>query len=284
MDDVVTQAAAQLVATGEEAHHIQFGVCNHESIQYNFFVGESFFSVRVIETRSLAHQSVWIYDHGIHELLNETAPIERIGTGHLEIETPRLHLTSDDSQGSVTASSAASASSLEIKFTIPVSSSWGSPGMGAGLHQPLLQGEIAYGGETLEGVGYCKRYWFEEDLGYMAWRFIAGELNGGASMLWTADATFGHSKYDYFKIAYPDGVVLAADNTHTHHRDDTAYGAIDGAPYEVGIEEIAEWSTRLRSDEMDLKLRKRFCKLALRHAVREETGYALNETGIGSIW
>ena len=284
MDDVVTQAAARLEVTGEDVHHIQFGICNHESIQYNFFAADKFFSVRVIETRTLAHQSVWVYDNGIHELLNEAEPIERIGTAHLEIKTPRFQLASNDSQGSVTVSSAASAPEFEIKFTTPVSSSWGSPGMGAGLHQPLIQGEIAYGGKTHKGVGYCKRYWFEEDLGYMAWRFIAGELNGGASMLWTADATFGHSKYDYFKIATPDGTIRAADNTHTHHRDNAAFGTIDGTPYEARIEEIAEWSTRLRSEDMDLKLRKRFCKLTLRHDGQEDTGYTLNETGMGSIW
>ena len=284
MDDVVTQAAARLEATGEDVSHIQFGICNHESIQYNFFAEDFFFSVRVIETRSLKHQSVWVYDGGIVELLNEAEPMERIGDKHLEIKTPRFHLASDDAQGSISVGSGSSKPELEIKFTTPVASSWGSPGTGAGLHQPLIQGDIAYGGKTYKGVGYCKRYWFEEDLGYMAWRFIAGELGGGRAMLWTADATFGHSKYDYFKIATPDGTIVAADNTHTHHRDNAAFGTIDGTPYEARIEEIAEWSTRLRNEDMDLKLRKRFCRLTLRHDGTEKSGYALNETGYGSIW
>ena len=285
MDDVVTQApAARLIGMDRDVGHFQFGLTCHEGVQYNFFCDGKYFAARIIESRSLRHQSAWVYDNGVVELLNEAAHMERIGTDHLDIRTPRFHMASDDAQGSIAVLSESSSPELEIKFTTPVSSSWAAPGEGAGLHQPLIPCEVAYGGKTYSGIGYCKRYWFERDLEYWGWRFVEGEVGGAAAMLWTADATFGHSKYDYFKIATPDGHVVAADNMHTHHRDDRAFGTIDGTRYEVQIEEIAEWSTRLRTDNMDTKLRNRFCKMTVRHDGKEETGYAHNETGFGTVW
>ena len=285
MDDVVTRdRAAPQIEAGTDFRQLQLGGSCHEGIQYNFFSGDKLFAVRIIETRSLRHQSAFVYDNGIVELLNEDAHMERIGSDHLDIKTPRFRMTSDDDQGSITVLSEGSGAELEIAFTTPISSGWAAPDQGAGLHQPLIQGEIAYGGQTYKGIGYCKRYRQDEDVGYLRWRFINGETGGRASMLWTADATFGHSKYDYFKIAYPDGTIAAADGTHTHHRDDMAFGTIDGEPYEIHMEELGEWSTRLLTDNMDTNLRNRFCRMTVRHGGSEEKGYAFNETGIGTIW
>ena len=77
-----------------------------------------------------------------------------------------------------------------------------------------------------------------DDFEYYGWRFIEGAFDQGRGMIWSADGTFGHRKYDYFKIAYPDGTLLAADNQHTHHRDNICYGTIGGESFEAEVEEM----------------------------------------------
>jgi hypothetical protein len=170
---------------------------------------------------------------------------------------------------------------FEISFTSPVTSRWAIP-LGVAVHQPLLQGQVTYGGRTLRGLGYSKRYWYHEDIEYWGWRFIQGQV--GQEMLWTAEATFGHLKYDYFKIARPDGTVEAAGPTGSFHREDAAYGTIGKTSYEVRIEELGLWETTLRTERMQAKLRQRFCRMTVRHDGKIEEGVALNETGMGTIF
>ena len=151
------------------------------------------------------------------------------------------------------------------------------------MHQPLLKGEIIYKGQTYTGPGYCKRFRFYLDPEYFAWAFIEGAFDDGFGMLWTADAFFGLNSYDYFKVAYADGTVLTADNEHTHHRDNIAYGTIDGRPIEAEVEDIGVWETKLIGNNMDTFLRQRFCTLAVRYDGKEHRGYALQENGSGTM-
>ena len=104
-------------------------------------------------------------------------------------------------------------------------------------------------------------------------------------MAWcgTHDAFFGLNSYDYFKVAYADGTILTADNQHTHHRDNIAYGSIDGRPFEAEVEPIGEWQTTLLGENMDTVLRQRYCKLTVRNDGDEHEGYALHETGGGTM-
>jgi hypothetical protein len=242
--------------SGAGVGHYQWGLSLHESYQYKFFCGDKFFCVRLIELRDFRHQSAWVYDGEVRELLNVGDVIEREGDDRLNIKTPRFLMESDsakgdNARGSVTVLSEAGSPELEMKWTIPVSTSWATPGEGSGLHQPLLKGEVTWNGQTYTGPGYCKRAWFDLDPQYWGWRFIEGAFDKGQGMIWSADATFGIGKYDYFKIAYADGRALAADNQHTHHRDNIAYGTIDGKPFEAEVEEIDLWKTKLLGKSMD---------------------------------
>ena len=138
-------------------------------------------------------------------------------------------------------------------------------------------------GQTYRGPGYCKRGWFDLDPQYWSWRFIEGAFDDGEGLIWSADACFGISTYDYFKIAYADGRILVADNEHTHHRDNIAYGSIDGTPYEAEVEEMGLWKTKLIGKNMECLLRQRFCKLTVGHDGEQHQGYALHEMGSGTM-
>ena len=84
-------------------------------------------------------------------------------------------------------------------------------------------------------------------------------------------------------MAYADGRILTADNEHTHHRDNIAYGAIAGKPFEAEVEEIGLWKTKLLGQNMDCFLHQRYCKLTVSHDGEEHKGYALHEMGTGTM-
>jgi len=68
------------------------------------------------------------------------------------------------------------------------------------IHRPDLSAKVKLDGQQFDAVGYSKRYFgdYPEHWGY---RFIHGTFPGmGHKFLWTADATFGDSKYNYFKL------------------------------------------------------------------------------------
>ena len=78
------------------------------------------------------------------------------------------------------------------------------------IHRPAMSGTIAqWRGDEQRGYGYSKRY-AAIYARYNAWRFIhgvatpAGDATFGTSsppsIVWTADATFGDDKYNYYKL------------------------------------------------------------------------------------
>ena len=285
MNDVLTQEpSARPLAADVEVRQFQFEQGWHDTTQYNFFADDKFFSVRAMEMRTLKHHNAWVYDDGVLELVNSSEPWELNGDAHLDLRAPRFAVRSDDKAGAITVLSEDSKPVLEIAFTTPITTYWGTPATAAVIHQPLIQADITYNGQSYKGVGYCKRGFFTENPHHLSWRFVEGEANNGAYMLWTADASFGRNaeKYDYFKIAYADGKIVAADNLASFQRDNRAFGKIDGSAYEVRIEPLCEWSSDLKSAEMETRIRQRFCKMTVRHDGKEDTGYALSETGMGT--
>ena len=239
--------------------------------------------MRLIEIGDFRHQSAWVYDGEVRGLLDASEPIEPDGDDHLKIHTSRFFMESDNHHGSVTVLAESGSPALEMRWTIPISSTWGCPGDGRNISEPLLAGKVTYQGQTHHGPGYCKRGWFDRDPQYWAWRFIEGAFDDGAGLIWSADAMFGISTYDYFKIAYADGRILVADDEHSHHRDDIAYASIDGTAYEAEVEEIGLWKTKLMGKNMECLLRQRFCRLTVRHDGEERKGHALHEMGCGTM-
>ena len=271
--------------SGDDVRQFQLGMGTHDGTQYNFFLDDKVFSVRLIESLGLHHHSAWLYDDGIVEVVNGATPMEKTGDACLNVENEQFKIRSDDETGSMQVLSDELELVFQVDFTTPLTYDWGTPLGAAVIHQPLIHANVTYQGNTFESIGYCKRFWFYEETDFFAWRFIEGEVGGGRYMVWTADGNFGgdYNKYDYFKIANPNGNIIQAGDNDCYHRDDGAYATIDGVDYEVAIEGLGTWSTVVRGDETLLKLRQRFCRMKVKHAGTVEEGYAINETGVGAI-
>ena len=283
MDTTASKTAPK--NSGDDVRQFQLGMGSHDGTQYNFFLEDKVFSVRLIEIRGLYHHSAWLYDDGIEEVVNGDTPMDKTGDKHLNVENERFKIHSDDESGAMSVYSDDSELVFQIDFTTPLTFDWGTPLGAAVIHQPLIHANVSYQGTTYESIGYCKRYWFYEDTDFLAWRFIEGEVGGGQYMVWTADGNFGgdYNKYDYFKIANPNGNIVQSADNESYHRDNGAFATIDDVKYELEIEGLGTWSTILRGDETFLKLRQRFCKLKVMHDGKIEAGYAINETGVGAL-
>jgi len=196
----------------------------------------------------------------------------------------RFLMEASDNDGRITVLGAGGGNKpiLEARFKNPNTFVW-SCFVTPAIHQTHLEGEVSYGGQTYAGVGYCKRYWWNENIEYWGYRFVQGVSESGKYMIWTADATFGNMKYAYFKISQPDGRLAVAAEKDSAHRDDAAFGVVEGVPYEIRLSEIGVWETVLRSCTMDSKMRQRFCKMTVAHGGQIDTVYALNETCFGTI-
>ena len=171
------------------------------------------------------------------------------------------------------------------------------------VHRPQMTARVArWRGAPLQGYGYSKRYHGIYPR-HNSWRFIHGiaSANGGVSplapspphILWTADATFGDDKYNYFKLlpaeAHVSGALRESACEDTYQQQDVAFGVLGGERAEARIREIARWHTILggRGDgSMEMKMENRLCELSLQVGEGEApvTGYAYNERCFGTLW
>ena len=105
---------------------------------------------------------------------------------------------------------------------------------------------LTAGGETHKGDGYSKRYYGPHYGPTWGYRFICGfatQDEGGYSpngellptAVWTADATFGPHKYNYFKVLESDGDFLQAASTDTWQQLDAGYAIVDGNKWTVEV-------------------------------------------------
>lgn len=260
----------------------QFGRGINEGIQYEIFCGDRYFCVRVIETGSLKYHCSWVYDGGVRELLSSETPLRRSAKPHLDLSGDDIRIEADKSGGKIGVKSPAG--DLEIDFKSPITASWGIPPEDVAIHQPLMDATVRWGGQSLRGQGYCKRYWYHRDIDYWSWRFIMGIVQQGAAplMVWTAEAMFALEKYDYFKLVGPNGAVAAAERNDSLHREAEAFGTVNGVAYNARVRELGRWEKVLRTSAMDTKLRLKFCELSLISGGTTLKGYALHEIGAGT--
>jgi hypothetical protein len=269
--------------TGIDGSQPQFGNGYHDSIQYHFFCEDRFFSARIFNTKHFTHHSAWVFDGAPRELVNSSEPLQRIGTDRLNVHASRFVMDASNGGGTIAVhEDGTSGPILEMRFKVPRTFTWYCL-EGPAIHQTHIQGEITYQGKRYTGLGYCKRYWWDENIEYWGYRFVQSVTSSGTDMIWTADATFAQTKYAYFKESHPDGSLGVAEEKDSAHRNDVAYGVIDGIPYEIRLKEMGSWETCLKSETMDSKMRQRFCKATIRRGDRQDTGYALNETCFGTI-
>ncbi len=261
-----------------------FGLASHDSVQYHFFCPKLFFSIRFFRSASVEHHSAWLYDGAMSELFNTAEPMKQSGESHLDVASSAMELSASRGQGVLRVKSGGGAI-LEAKFTTADSFSWADPFASAdekSIYQPNLDGSIRYGDRLYQGIGFAKRYWGEYPR-YWGYRWLQAVTADHGLTLWSADATFGFTKYDYFYALPRDRELLAAEPTDSYHKVSGVYGTIGKTRYRAGLKEIASWETRLVSDSMDSGMRQRYCALTLTRNQKTEKGIAFTEWCVGTV-
>ncbi|KOO25154.1 cyclopropane fatty acid synthase methyltransferase [Chrysochromulina tobinii] len=194
------------------------------------------------------------------------------------------------------------------------------------IHRPAMVANVAmWRGVARGGFGYSKRDGRSSPIPhryhgiyprYNGWRFIHGvaltqdqtfiappprplPLTSMAqgpwtapSIVWTADATFGDDKYNYFKLLAPEahesGTLLESAQADTYQQQDVAYGRIGGERVTASLKEIAKWHTIIGGrggNDMEMKYENRLCGFTLQVGDKPPTtGLAYNERCFGCLW
>ena len=259
-----------------------FGNGWHDSLQYHAFCDDKLFAVRLFWTQNLWHHSVWIYDGEVREILNSEDPLVQSEKSYADLSNAGFSLSAPDDVVTIDVDVSGNGA-LNMQLT-PQQTLDGPSPIGPGLHHPNMQAEVTYQGETLSGLGYCKRYDFRgAPIRYWGYRFVHGTVSDHQWALWTADATFGRDKHAYFRVVGSDGIVQQAPSRNSCHRDNNAYGIVDGIEYDVELDGLEWWETRLKASEMDSLLSQRLCRMKVHHGNKTETGFALNELCFGTL-
>ncbi|NES25179.1 MAG: hypothetical protein F6K41_41325 [Symploca sp. SIO3E6] len=144
------------------------------------------------------------------------------------------------------------------------------------LHQPQLLGTVRIGNQTQTAVGYCKIYEGQYPK-FWGYHFVHAFFpNYG--IIWSADATFGQEKYNYFKLLdmSKDGEKKILHGSASYHGQASAHAQINTQSYHLrfGQKTFGSWSSILRNYtstmESDLHL-------DYKHAVLEIDGQKISE-------
>lgn len=154
------------------------------------------------------------------------------------------------------------------------------------IHRPDLKATVDLDGTILSAVGYSKRY-FGPYPQHNGWRFIHGMFpDAPGRVLWTADATFGDSKYNYFKLV--DGQdFYEAPGTSVYHQQQRAWANAPFGDVAVVVEPAFEHETRMENDKMAGRMREMWGKMTVtvtRGNFKETwTGFGMNEIQFGTL-
>lgn len=253
-----------------------FGGWDHDSLQFHFFCDGHVGAARLFRTPTLTHASLWLHDGTALETLHSSSNPLKSKSDHLDVSDGDLAFR--ESNGIVRISHRGKdIIELEPQTTLR----WNDT-ISTVVHQVRMHGRLLIDGQWKEGIGYCKRYSWTPAPHHWGYRFIQGFTDSGDS-LWTAEATFGYQKYDYFKLMNSAHEVTEADPNTSTHRQDSAHARINGIPVSAELEERAAWETPLVSSAMDSLLRQRVCRLTLHYGDRSAAGWAINETCYGTL-
>ena len=252
----------------------------HDSLQYHFFAPNFICAARVFHTDSLTHTSAWVYDgKEVREIFLSDARLESRANDHVDVVADGISIFANNKGGKI---ELAGSSNLKVQFDIKEATAW-SDTISDVIHQPHLQATINLDGREIDALGYYKRYSWTPTPNYWGYRFIQGFSNDRRLKLWTAEATFGEEKYDYFNALLDDSRIRKADKFDSCHRQNGAVGILDGKKVQVEIEELGVWRAKLKSDVMDSAMRQRACKLTVHFGDEKLEGLAINETCYGTL-
>lgn len=262
----------------------------HDSIQYHFFAENLFIAIRIFKTATVTRCSVWGYDGNVFELVKSDGSIAQSEAKYLDVSGESLSINVPNESGVLTVRSETGLKTLVVSFKAAKTISWmdraGSDHFEdtSVMHQPELLCTITRDDKTYEGVGYCKRYTWLNPPSHCEWNFFHGVSSDKNLVAWTADATFGKDKYNYYKIWKEGQPVKESTADDTYHLLDSAIGIIDETKCRFIFNEIASWETHIKSEGMDGLLRQRYGTMTIEGFESSIiTGVALHENYIGSM-
>ncbi|MGB3535001.1 MAG: hypothetical protein WBA13_15995 [Microcoleaceae cyanobacterium] len=161
------------------------------SEQYHFFLEDgSLIALRYFQTETLEHYSAWWSDTqgNCRELINTS---EHIGSAK------HILFQKDNNSGKICLPEA----NLEIQFEVTTQVNWdvlAEENHRAVIHQPQLLCTVDTNQGIQKATGYCKIYQgnYPKFWGY----HFVDAFFPDYGIVWSADATFGQEKYNYFKL------------------------------------------------------------------------------------
>lgn len=263
--------------------YIAIGQHDHDSLQFHFFCGDLVGAARIFKTPSVDHASLWIYQNGeIDELYSGPSSTKDRDGEHLFANGPLSISANGDHVEIAYAGAERDSRHIKIHLFVEWEIKWGDT-ISYVIHQPFISCRVEYQGKTYNGYAYCKQYFWTPAPKHWGYRFVQGFSADGKNHLWTAEATFGANKYDYFKVVLDRSKMISADPGFSSHGQNSVAALVDGERTFVELTEKATWEVRLQSDRMDTLLRQRVCDMSVDVADQTFHGLAINETCYGTL-
>lgn len=259
---------------------------SHDSIQYHFFCEDKLFAMRIFRSNSLEHTSAWVFDGSAKAVLASEATITQKPVDHLDVSSSAMTLGASESGGRITIAADKADDSFEVEFVLGRTFDWGYDAQDADelvFHQPDLACVVTYRGRKMAGHGYCKRYYWKNPPRYWGYRFLQGFIDERKTSLWTADAMFGTSKYDYFKLLGQDGALVEMPTDTCAHKQNLMFGYLDGVRHEARFEALGAWNQILETSAMDCHMQQRYGKVSYFDGTKVRTGVAITEYCFGTL-
>ena len=251
------------------------------SEQYHFFLEDgSLLALRYFKTATIEHYSAWWSDTKgkSQELLNTCEQIS--SDEHISIKK-------NDGSGTICLPEA----NLEIQFKVAAQVNWDVPGEEnhrAVIHQPKLLCTVRVGDHNQKAVGYCKIYEgnYPKFWGY---HFVHAFFPD-YGIIWSADATFGQEKYNYFKLLKTEKIdkEIVLNGEDSYHRKTSAHACIENKIHHLKFDgnALGTWSSILRNNTstMESKLCLEYRRAILTIEDQEVSeGICLKESCFGTI-
>ena len=251
------------------------------SEQYHFFLEDgSLIALRYFKTATLEHYSAWWSD-------NQGNSRELINTSENKSSAEHILIQKNEQTGTIYLPEA----QIEIRFEVASQFTWDVPGEEnhrAVIHQPKLLCTVHQKNSTQKAIGYCKIYQgnYPKFWGY---HFVHAFFPD-YGIIWSADATFGQEKYNYFKLlkASQEEEQTFLQGENSYHRKTSAHCSIDNQTYHLKFasETWGSWSAikRHKTSTMESNLRLEYKPAILAIDNQEVSkGVCIKESCFGTI-
>eukprot|EP00916_Digyalum_oweni_P027502 GHVL01044991.1.p1 GENE.GHVL01044991.1~~GHVL01044991.1.p1 ORF type:complete len:299 (+),score=66.64 GHVL01044991.1:605-1501(+) len=214
---------------------------HHDSLQYHFIFECELISLRLFYTTTQTYISIFktnIKNNTTNEIVSlELSPIQ----AQIDIPSGEFGCMKIDLDGKVSINETnrqeitwmENNKNIILRFESGLCTGWDVPGRSQGvIHRPKMKAYLYNSdGEEMIGVGYSKRYYgsYGPHWGY---RFMHSVLldekknineliKNDNQIIWTADATFGVDKYNYWK-SLKNNNIHEEMSCNTWHQDKEA--------------------------------------------------------------